>query len=298
MRYVFIVNPIAGKGEGVELINAMVNYYFSINDGDVQIYVTERRKHATEIAKAEAQKGIPVRIFACGGDGTLNEVVNGVFGYDNVEISSIPCGTGNDFLRMFNDDISAFLNISALINGPSKKIDLIKCDKKYSINISSMGMDAEIAANMAKFKKIPVIGGKSAYTISLLYCMLKKIKNKFRIILEDGSIINGKFLFALAANGKWYGGGYKGAPDAKLDDGLLDIVLIKSVSRIRLLTLINTYKKGEQDKLQKIGTFLKAKRMEVISEKMAALNIDGEVSLVNRATFEIVPSAIKFFFPG
>ncbi len=298
MRYVFVVNPVAGKGEGEKLIRSMVDYYFSIHDGDVQIYVTERHNHAKEIAQMEAQKGEPVRIFACGGDGTLNEVADGVYSYENVEISAIPCGTGNDFLKMFHHNINVFTNIEALINGSSKTIDLIRCNNQYSINIASMGMDAEIAANMARFKKLPVLGGKTAYTTALFYCLFKKTKNKFQIIFEDGKKIEGNFLFALAANGKWYGGGYKGAPDAILDDGLLDLVLIKSVSIIKLLTLINTYKRGEHHKLKKIGIFLKAKRMEVISEHPAALNRDGEITMVNRAVFEIVPSAIRFICPA
>ena len=137
MQHVFIVNNAAGNGKTTEKLIPEIRKYFAKKGGKYEIEFTKYKGDATVIAKSYAEKGEPVRIYACGGDGTLNEVLNGVVGYDNVEMGIIPCGSGNDFVKYYGGK-KVFWNLEELIDAPEEYIDLMRVGNKYAINATHL----------------------------------------------------------------------------------------------------------------------------------------------------------------
>ena len=299
MRHVFILNPAAGKKENATKLIPSIDAYFAKEGGDYTIRQTEYAGHATEIAREEATKGDPVRIYAVGGDGTLFEVTNGANGFDNAEITVIPCGSGNDYVKTYGSP-EDFLDLPALINGTPKTVDAIQCGDVVSLNLCSLGMDADIGAGMNRFKRWPLVSGPFAYDLAVVNALLHPIGNYLKVIMEtpDGTIEReGRYLFSLAANGQYYGGGYHGAPGAKPDDGLLDFVLINTVSRLKAITLVKGYKQGQHYDWD-ICEHLQGTKMHILCEKGACVNIDGEILHSTDVTFELLPKHFRFVIPA
>ncbi len=294
MRYVFIVNPVAGKGKGPATVVPKINEYFK-NGEDYTVYVTSYKGEAREIAELQARTGDKVRIFACGGEGTFFEVLNGVVGYDNVEIGVVPCGTANDFLKCFGEK-ELFLDIEEISEGKSVELDLIKADDMYCINQCSVGMDAIVAERMQKFKKIPFVTGKLAYTLAIIKLFLGKIGLDLNIKIDDKIKISKNVLFAVCANGPVYGGGYTSAPNATPFDQKLDFTIVDTISKLKVIPFLKSYSEGTQAKYD-YCTMGNCESMEIYADKPFPVNLDGEISPKNHVRFEIAKKAINFVLP-
>lgn len=298
MKHLFIVNPMCGKGISYErCAHGIIETMGKMGIDNYEIHVTTGPRDGYEYAKKEVDKGEPIRVYACGGDGTLYEVVNACACKKNAEVAAFPLGSGNDFIRIFGDK-KELRNVADHVNGTVMEFDLIKCGDQYAINQCSMGIDAEICAKQAYFKKLPFLSGETAYTAALLYCFIGKMKSRFTITIDDGEPFTSDVLFCVGANSRWYGGGYMAAPKALTYDGLLDFIIVKKVGmRIKLLPLISKYKRGEHLDWD-ITTFKRGKKINIKSEKPAAVNVDGETMYVTESTFEIVEKGIKFVVPA
>lgn len=299
MKHYFIINPIAGKGKAVSIIKPQIEAYAASKELDYVINVTTAKGEAIDYVKtmAAAAGGEPVRFYACGGDGTLYEVVNGAVGFANVQVGVIPLGSGNDFIRLFGTK-EQFVNVQAQVEGTPLLLDVIRCGEQYAINQCSMGLDAEVCAKQAYFNKLPLLGGEASYFAALLYCFFKKMSSEFTITIDDNPPFTEKVLFAFGGNSRWYGGGFMAAPIAMPDDGQLDFVVVKkNMPRIKLLPLINKYKNGRHMDWD-ITKYTRGKKMHVQSEKAAAVNIDGETHYVHESTFEIIEKGITFVVPS
>ena len=296
MKHVFIINPRAGKGKALELIRPQIEAYINEHNLDAELHVPDSPHAAQDFIRAEASKGQPVRFYACGGDGTLFEAVNGAFGHPNAEVAVLPLGSGNDFIRLFGTQ-EQFLNIDAQVNGTALELDCIKCGDKIAINQCSMGVDAEVCAKQAAFKKLPFMKGDMAYTAAAVYCVFRKLNNEFTVSIDGGEPKKMTLLFCVGANSRWYGGGYKAAPLAVPDDGVLDFIVVeKKNGRLKLLTLLPKYKKGMHLGWD-ITHFSRGKKMTIHSDTPAAVNIDGECEYVTDRTFEIVEKGMRFVIP-
>lgn len=298
MKYVFIINSTAGKGKAAEEFIPKLEAYKSAHpELDIEIYPTKFAGDAKQYSGKLGYSGEDVSIFACGGDGTLFEVINGAYKYPNARIGIIPLGSGNDFARIFGDR-EHLTDIDSQVNGTAVKFDLIKAGNQVAINQCSMGFDAEVCANQASSKKLPGVNGEFAYTVSLFYCLLKKFNSDFKVYVDDELIYEGKTIFALCANSRWYGGGYMGAPLALPDDGMLDCVMVKKgFGRIKLASLVNEYKRGEHLKWRET-IYLRGKKMRIVSTSPASVNVDGECETVKESTFEILEKACNFIVPS
>ena len=298
MKYYFIVNPNAGQGKNKaldyikpEIEKAAAKYGF-----DYEILPTAKQGDGIEFTKKIGESGEEAKVFACGGDGTLYEVVNGGWQYKNLEVGVIPLGSGNDFVRYFGTK-EDFLKLDDLIEGTACELDLIKCGDEIAINQCSMGMDAEVCAKQGTIKKYPLVTGEGAYYIGCIYAIIKKFKNHFTVTFDDNETVEKDALFCFIGNASYYGGGFRAAPLALPDDGLLDIVLVESkFSRAKLATLLNKYKRGEHLDWE-ITTFKRVKKLTIHSESPAAVNVDGECQYVTDASFELLEKAIKFIVP-
>ena len=296
MKYVFIVNPVAGKKKAGEFIPE-IEKICRAKGVDYEIYKTAGVGEAKKYTRRLGESGEVVRVYGCGGDGTLFEVINGAVGFDNLQVGALPLGSGNDFVRNFGKK-KDFLDVLSQLDGESRKIDLIKCGEKYAVSQCSMGIDAEVCAKQASFKKLPLMSGEMAYTASLVYCFLTKSSNVFEISIDDGEFETYNVLFALCGNARYYGGGYKGIPLAVCDDGLLDFIIVrKDMPVIKFLKEMGNYKAGKHLEWDRT-IFRRGKKMTVRSRKFSAVNVDGECEFVKERTFEIVPKGINFVFPS
>lgn len=295
MRYVFYINPVAGKGNAQEgIINSIKNYFADKID-EFKIHITTAIGDAQNSAKCEAETGDNIRMFACGGEGTVFEVLNGIAGYSNVELGVIPCGSANDFLKFF-DSRESFLNIDEQIDGEAVEMDLIRAGDKYCLNGCSVGMDAVVARDMSIFKNWPLVSGSFAYTLAIVKTFLGKLGITADISV-DGEVPQRKnCLFAVIANAPYYGGGYKGAPDAVPYDNKLDFTLVDKISKLKILKFLGIYKKGEHRKLD-CCTLKNCTSMEFTSDKPIPVNLDGEIIETDHMKFELVKGAVKFVIP-
>lgn len=297
MKHIFVINPAAGQGKSLNFIRPKIEEVCAKYSLDYEIHITEKQGEGIEFVKSRAASGEEIRFYACGGDGTLYDVVNGAFGFKNVQVAVIPLGSGNDFIRLFGTK-EEFLVLDDVVNGVPVEFDVIKCGDEIAINQCSMGMDAEVCAMQGKIKKLPLVTGEGAYYIGCLYAIIRKFKNRFTYKIDDGEEITKDCLFCFCGNSRWYGGGFMAAPLALPEDGLLDFVIVEAgVSRIKLTSLLNKYKRGEHLDWD-ITSFKRGKKLVIHSEKPAAVNVDGETKYVTDASFEIIEKGITYVVPA
>lgn len=299
MRHVFILNPAAGKKKSALSLLPELKAFFEKYDLEHVIHVTSAPGEATELALRETEAGDAVRLYACGGDGTLLEVATGMADAPNAELACVPCGSANDFIR-FMPNADRFRNIAALVAGTARKLDAIRCNDKLSLNLCCMGLDANVGARMVKYKHLPCVSGPMAYNLALVDTFFRPLGQRLRVVMDtvQGKVERvGDFMFALAANGQYYGGGYHGSPLSQPDDGLLDFILVKKISHLRVLQILGKYKRGEHLGLDCCESF-RGTSMEVYADEPAVVNADGECVETTQVRFEIIPAAISFVFPS
>ncbi len=300
MRHVFILNPMAGKSKLALTFRDKIEAYFSAHpEREYAIRLTDGVGAATRIAREECEKGDDVRLYACGGDGTLQETANGIPDGSRAELTVIPCGSGNDYVRIFGEK-ERFLDLADLIEGEAVTVDGIDCGDCRSLNIASIGMDAKVCAKMIRYKHLPLVGGSLAYELAIVDVFCHKIGDRLKITIEgvNGTVQRkGQYLLALAANGQYYGGGYHGAPQAVENDGVLDFVLVKKIGRLKIPGFLDRYKKGEYEELE-FCEHIRGNSMTVQAENPTYCNVDGECSLKDAMHFSILPSAFRFVLPA
>ena len=300
MKYIFIINPHAGEQDNAAQIRAQIEAL--PQKDDCEIYLTKAVGDATEfIGKyLEARGDAPVRFIACGGDGTVNEVFNGAVGHENVSVSCYPCGSGNDFVKAFGG-AEKFLSAAALVNAKDTKIDLLKVGERYANNVVNFGFDTTVAITINKQREKTGHGGKSNYTKGVVTALIKSMKNKCKV-RADGEVLNedGRLLLCTLANGQYVGGSFKCAPRSKPDDGLIEVCLIKPISRLRFVQILGTYTEGkhlDDEKMQDIVVYRQAKKVDIVAPEGFAYSLDGEIIYENRFSVEIAPAAVNFAVP-
>ena len=296
MKHLFIINPAAGKYDKTGEFTQLIRKACDKRCLAYEILVSRAPGDCTKIAQAAAATGDPVRIYACGGDGTLNEVVNGVVGFQNAAITHFPGGSGNDFIKIFSDP-AAFKNLDRLFDCDVATFDLIRCQEDhYSLNICSVGLDARIGTSVGRYKRLPLVTGSGAYALSAGINIVKGIQHHYEVDI-DGEVFNDRQTMICVANGRWYGGGFNPTPKAEPDDGLLDILLVKGVSRLAVAKIIGKYKAGKYEEMPDIIRHFHGKKVVVRCDKESEINLDGELLMGKEITFEIVPQAVRFFYP-
>lgn len=298
MRHLFIINPISGrkthdpKKTEEDIKKAMAEY-----DGEYEIYFTTAPKDATLKVKEEAAKGEELRVYSCGGDGTLNECVNGAVGFNNVAVAPYPCGTGNDFIKCFESEREQFFDIKELIDGQIRPIDIIDCGKYgYGINTASVGIDARIGADVHKYSKLPLVGGAGGYIVSAVINILKGVNQTLKIT-TDKNVFDGKFALACICNGRYYGGGFNPVPEALPDDGYLDVLIIKEVGLIKIAQLIGKFAKGRYKECEGYITHVKTKSVRIQSPAETLMGYDGEAFYSTDAAFNVLSGGVNMIFP-
>ena len=297
MKHLFIVNPTAGGKDKTEEVRARVSAAFASRKDEVEVYVTKAPMDAARKIEAEAKTAEHLRVYACGGDGTFNECVCGAAGKPNVAVAPLPTGTGNDFCRMFGDEKDLFRDLDALLQGTERPIDLIDCNGRYCANICSVGVDARIGTDVHKYSHIPLIGGATGYVVSAVVNMFKGIATAMDIRCEDVHTV-GKQTLVCACNGRFYGGGFNPSKDARPDDGLLDVYIVKKVNLLQFATLIGKYAKGEADQMPALIKHIRSSgELTIRCDKEDVAQLDGEALRATEFHVRMVPGALNLIVP-
>ena len=308
MKTVFIINPEAGQGDKIEKFISSINTAIKDINADAEIYLTRSVGDATSFVKEYCQKNGIARFIACGGDGTLSEVLNGAIAFDGAEVGVMPRGTGNDFCRNFDNDCE-FASIFNQITGETVPCDVIKYTttlngknrEGYCVNMSNIGFDCSVADLTSDIKKKPFISGSFAYFLSILFNLIKKNGENLLIELDGKVKHDGRMLMTSIANGCYCGGGIKSNPLALLNDGMINVNIVKNVSRMRLIYLLPFYMKGTFLKLSHIERYITSVKCSKIfikpKSQLIRLCVDGEITDAGEVTFEIVNNAFKFVLP-
>ena len=307
MKYWFIVNPVSGKGKFATRVCDMIRSYSERTDLSYEICMTECRGDATRIAREICELHPEEKvIFACGGDGMVSEVTSGIAGYGAVTLGVIPAGTGNDFVRSFRYP-KLFTSLEAQMAGEVVSIDAIHYTgddglDAYSLNILNMGFDCFVVACTEHAKKLPLVASSSAYYVGILMALAKKPGLIGEISVDGEPFEPFDLMFLLAANGRFYGGGYYPAPYALLNDGKIDLCRVKNVSRIELLRLLDSYKKGTFLNLPRIieseiAEYRRCERFTVRFPALTGVCGDGEIDKTTVLNAEICPGRIRLLVP-
>ena len=296
MKHVFIVNPAAGKFDRTEGYRAMIDAAFRPRGLTYELLVSKAPGDCRSLARQAAESGEEVRIYACGGDGTLNEVVNGVVGFGNAAVTHFPGGSGNDAIKVFSNP-AAFASIDRLLDAEEARFDLIRCNDTYALNVLSIGFDARVGTDIARFKRLPLVTGKGAYILSILSNMLHGLSAQYTVTLGSGETISGQKTMICICNGRWYGGSFNPMPEAEPDDGILEVLVVDKVNLLQVASVVGQYQKGHYADFPELIRHYRCTDLRIECKEPSVVNVDGEAIHTTDAKISLVPHAIRFFYP-
>ena len=299
MKHLFIINPAAGSYNRTDEYSEIIHKVCRARKLDYTILVSTAPAETIRISRRAAQltagTGEELRIYACGGDGTLNEVANGVAGYDNVAVTVFSGGSGNDFVKIF-DEPRAFFDLNRLMDAEETTFDLIRCNDDLALNICSVGLDARIGADVSNYKRLPLLHGFRAYAASTVVNVVRGISEHY-VVEIDGETYDDEFTFVCVCSGRYYGGGFNPVPEADPTDGMLDVLLVKKVSRAQVPLIIGKYKNGRYQELADIARYIKTDRVKITCDKPTRINMDGEVRVSKTVELSVAKEKLRFFYP-
>ena len=295
MKHLFIINPAAGSRDRTEQYTEQINTLCRQRGLDYSIVVSQAPGHCREIARQAAMSGQAYRIYACGGDGTLNEVAAGAAGFPNVAVTVFSGGSGNDFVKLF-DDPKAFYDLERLLDCEEITFDMIRCNEDLALNICSVGLDARVGTDVARYKRLPFLQGFRAYAVSTVINVVKGIAEHYRVEV-DGETLEDDYTFVCVCNGRYYGGGFNPVPEADPADGMLDVLLVKKVSRLQVPFIIGKYKSGRYKELADLVRHIRTKAITVFCDKETPINLDGELRTATKVDFCLAEEKVRFFYP-
>lgn len=314
MKTIFIINPKAGKGKGLDKLKEEISKVAAKLGVEVGFYITKAVGDAEKFAKLACQeaedegKNEEIRLIACGGDGTVNEVLNGIFGYKNAVLGVLPIGTGNDFVRNFPKNCD-FMDIEAQLQGYIVKSDVIKYSgvlagseqTRYCINMFNIGFDCNVVDLTQKLKTYPLLSGSMAYLAAIVGILVKKKGANLKVELDGQVVENGPLLLTAVANGGFCGGGVNSAPTASINDGKMDVNVIYDISRINFVKKFPHYSKGTHMELPDLDDFLLFRQCQkaVITPLDGTMRLctDGEIIDAGEVTMEMLPLEVNVLVP-
>lgn len=292
MNYLFIINPVAGRGAGLVYADKIKDYFKDSTD-EVIIEFTKEKNHATELVKYYISFKDYI-VFAIGGDGTVNEVANGLAGSKSI-LCVIPCGTGNDFAKTLYKNFKIENYLNSLVNGQCIFIDFPSVNNRYYLNIASIGFDSEVVDNARRFKKMKFIPSGFSYVISVFYTLFKYRPTNLKISISD-KIIEQQCILLACSNGKCYGGGIYITPNAELTDGKFDLCLIRNCSLFKIIRCLPKVVSKTLHEIPEVS-YENCSTVSVVSDDNFVLNVDGEIFSTREANFSLIPMGIKVMIP-
>ena len=293
MKHLFIINPAAGSHDQTDWYRAQIETHCA--GLDYEIRVSQAPGQCRQIARAAAETGEALRLYACGGDGTLNEVASGAAGFPSVAVTAFSGGSGNDFVRIFSEP-TAFSDLSRLLDAEETRFDLIRCNDALALNICSVGLDARIGTDVASYKRLPLLQGFWAYAASAVVNVVRGVSQPLKVTL-CGETRDEEMTMVCVCNGRYYGGGFYAVPEADPRDGILDVLLVKKVTRSQVPGLIGKYKAGRYKELPEYITHYRTDHLEIHSPTPTAVNLDGELKMETDIHMAVAKEKVRFFYP-
>lgn len=295
MKHFFIINPAAGSRDHTMEYSDAIRTLCDARKLDYEIRVSNGPGDCTRVARRAAQAGEEIRLYACGGDGTLNEVVAGAAGFPNAAVTAYCGGSGNDFVKIFSDP-KAFYDLGRLLDAAETEFDLIQCNDDIALNICSVGLDARIGTDVSQYKRIPLLQGFRAYAVSTLVNVIRGISEHY-VVEVNGETIDGEQTMVCVCSGRFYGGGFNPVPDADPTDGLLDVLLVSKVTRLQVAGVVGKYKAGRYKELPALVRHFRTDHVTIRCDKPTPINLDGELRKAKNVEMSVAPFKIRFFHP-
>ena len=223
-------------------------------------------------------------------------MVAGAAGFPNVSVTCYRGGSGNDFVKLFSDP-DAFSDLERLLDCRETEFDLIRCNGDICLNICSVGLDARIGTDVSNYKRLPLLSGFRAYVVSTVLNVIKGISEHY-VVEINGERIDGEQTMICACNGRYYGGGFNPVPTADPCDGILDVLVVKKVSRLQVPTVVGKYKAGRYEELPHLVTHYRAKELKILCDKPTPINLDGELRTAQEIHIRVADEKIRFFYPA
>lgn len=288
-KLLFIINPIAGGGRAKNLIS-LIEEKMLEEKREYEIIQTTKPKEAISIVESSSYN----TLIAVGGDGTVNEVAKGIIQRGWGVLGIIPGGTGNDMCKSLGLSMDPDQAIKTVLNGSIKEMDIGLANGKCFLNISSVGFDAEVVRNTDKIKT--KIKGRTAYILGVLITLITyRLKTAYLEI--DNKVVNRKMLLLAVGNGRYYGGGMKILPQARIDDGYLHVCLVKDINNLKSLLLFPSIFKGNHLKYTKYVEIYKAKTIKIKTPGEIFLNLDGDLILTeNQVEFKMSNKKLQIIY--
>ena len=299
MRHIFIINPHAGKKDQTGRIYEMADLLRAQHGLECQCLLTQRPGGAEEMARRLAESGEALRLYACGGDGTVSEVANGIAGFPNAAMTCIPTGTGNDFLKNFGPDAARFADVENLWNGEERQLDLIDCNGRQCLTIACSGIDARVAESVHELGDSPLLSGRGSYLAAVAVNFLFRPIGRRWTVSLGGTELEDDFALVSMCNGRYYGGGSMPVPEARMDDGVLHTVLLRNVSKATFARLFGAYSAGKYRELPadliQVST---AKKVRIRAEDEDIVTcLDGECFRSREVVMTLSDKRLNFFAP-
>lgn len=292
MKHIFIINPTSGRHHAIQLI-PVIERYFKTHSAAYSIIHTERIGHATEIAGRYKNED-EVTLYALSGDGTANEILNGL--NPNVPMAIIPVGSGNDFFRVLEVPVMTLEQLLIeTIEGKEVSVDYGMANERRYLNCASMGFDADIGIYAHEIKtKHPILTSLS-YVIATIALLVKRKPMKMHLAFNEEDFEVECLLVAIM-NGRFYGGGFNPTPMASIQDGSLDLCVIRNTNLFRILTLLPKFKVGKHIH-EDIVSFYKIKALTLSSAETINTQCDGEVYPAQHMEFKLMERGLKLRVP-
>jgi len=300
MKHIFMVNTVAGKHS---CLNEVRDAVTRDNDfSDYEIFTPESAADNTNFVKKylEEHPDQETRFYACGGDGTANKVASGVVGHPNASMTILAHGSGNDYIKYYAD-LQTFQDIDKVLHGEEHKVDIMKANDRFALNATHFGLDAVVAKAMNKIRRHTIFGGKMCYPFAVVWGFLAGMRTKCTVYADGEKLNDGKICLCTVTNGKYVGGSYKCAPKSKNDDGLLEVCLVKPLSRFRFPFLIKSYTNGthlDNPKFDRLIVYRRAKQVIIEGGKNFCVSLDGEIMEAERIVVDNLQQAIRFVAPA
>ncbi len=304
MKYCFIINPMAGKEGRAEALVKEIQEGCARENAEYNIFVSNSIEETNKYVKQTAQEATEkVTFVSCGGDGTLCKTVAAVMSLDekqrkNIGVGVLPVGTGNDFVKNFADK-NLFLDINAQLNATPYEIDLIKCNDIYSINMINIGFDCHVVCKKEEMGRKKFLPRKFAYIVALVLTLIKKPGVRAKLFADKVEKGAKQLLLTTLANGSFCGGGFKSNPTAILDDGKIDCIEIKNVSRTKFISLVDKYKKGLHlaEKFKDTVSHFKCMTADMYFDQKTPVSVDGEVIQTKELHLSVAKKALTIMLP-
>ena len=298
MRHYFIINPCSGPCDCTPQVEKALEGFKG--QFDYEIYVTKGAGDATRFVKEKcANSTEPMRFYACGGDGTLNEVVNGAALQPHAAVGCFPCGSGNDFVKYYGGK-KHFSDIGAVMSGQEQQIDVMRVNDKYCINVANTGFESKVANRMILFRRFAFFKNQRSYYPAIVMTLFDGMHNKCRITADGEVIFDGDMLLCTMANAEYEGGSFRAAPRASVQDGLMEVCAVKSLPLYKVPKAIGIYQKGEHlesEYLKPYVIYRRARKVTVEADASFLMALDGEIHSGNHFDITLIPGGLRFVVP-